>query len=153
MDLILWRHAEAEDGQDDLERMLTPRGRRQAARMAQWLKQNVPGPWTVLASPARRTQETADALHLPFVTDHSLLPGAAASALLSLADWPARDGTLVMVGHQPTLGQAAALVLTGKPAPWSLRKGAIVWLTSRDREGVTPVQLRASLSPDLLGDR
>ncbi len=153
MDLILWRHAEAEDGLDDLQRALTPRGRRQAARMAQWLKQNLPQPWAVLASPARRTQETADALHLPFITDDCLLPGASAQAVLTVADWPAREGSLVVVGHQPVLGQAAAQVLTGKPAAWSLRKGAIVWLTSRDREGGTPVQLRASLSPDLIGDR
>ena len=37
MNLILWRHAEAEDGADDLQRALTGKGRRQAARMAQWL--------------------------------------------------------------------------------------------------------------------
>ena len=40
MDLILWRHAEAFDlaeGGTDLERMLTPRGEKQAARMAAWL--------------------------------------------------------------------------------------------------------------------
>ena len=40
MDLILWRHAEAEDaaeGQGDLDRVLTSRGEKQAARMAAWL--------------------------------------------------------------------------------------------------------------------
>ncbi|HCL86559.1 MAG TPA: histidine phosphatase family protein, partial [Comamonadaceae bacterium] len=40
MDLILWRHAEAieaRDGEDDLQRALTPRGEKQAARMAAWL--------------------------------------------------------------------------------------------------------------------
>ena len=40
MDLILWRHAEAfelPDGGDDLDRALTPKGERQAARVADWL--------------------------------------------------------------------------------------------------------------------
>ena len=40
MDLILWRHAEAEDGvgKPDTERELTKRGRKQAERMAEWLR-------------------------------------------------------------------------------------------------------------------
>ena len=39
MDLILWRHAEAEEereGLDDLERGLTSRGEKQAARVARF---------------------------------------------------------------------------------------------------------------------
>ena len=150
MELILWRHAEAEEGPDDLARALTPRGRRQAARMAQWLKAHVPSPWHVLASPARRTQETANALHLPFVTRDDLQPGSRAAVVLAAAGWPDHEGTVLVIGHQPTLGEATALALTGQEAAWSLRKGAIVWLSSRDREGVAPVQLRASLGPDLV---
>ena len=45
MDLILWRHAEAEvlrEGSDDLARSLTPKGERQAARMATWLDGHLP---------------------------------------------------------------------------------------------------------------
>ncbi len=34
MDLLLWRHAEAEDGTPDLKRKLTPRGEKQARQMA-----------------------------------------------------------------------------------------------------------------------
>ena len=150
MDLILWRHAEAEDGPEDLARALTPRGRRQAMRMAQWLKRHLPTPWTVFASPARRTQETAESLQIPFQTQESCAPGASASALLGVSGWPEHRGTLVLVGHQPTLGRLAALILTGHEAPWSVRKGAIVWLAARDREGLAAVQLRASISPDLL---
>ena len=37
MDLILWRHAEAEVGSDDLARRLTVRGAKQARQMAAWL--------------------------------------------------------------------------------------------------------------------
>jgi phosphohistidine phosphatase len=47
MDLILWRHAEAEDGLPDLERRLTPRGQKHAARIAQWLLQRLPAKFAV----------------------------------------------------------------------------------------------------------
>jgi phosphohistidine phosphatase len=152
MDLILWRHAEAEDGFDDLARALTPKGKKQAARMAEWLTQNIPQPWTVIASPARRTQETVAALNVPFETHQKCRPGAHPETILEAAAWPYSEGSVIIVGHQPTLGMAAALALTHQPYPWSLRKGAMIWLTSRDREGVSPVQLRACLSPDLIGE-
>ena len=52
MDLILWRHAEAfemREVQDDLDRALTPKGERQALRMAAWLNQQLDLP-SLLAS-------------------------------------------------------------------------------------------------------
>ena len=54
--------------------------------------------------------------------------------------------TVVVVGHQPTLGQAAALALTGKASDWSLKKGALWWLESRGGE----VVVRAVVAPDAL---
>lgn len=152
MDLILWRHAEAEDGSDDMKRTLTSKGRRQAARTAHWLRRHVPAPWAVYASPALRAQETVDALHVPFLTLESIRPGATPEAVLAAAGWPHAEGSVVLVGHQPTLGMAAALALTGTAAPWSLRKGAIVWVNVRERSMAGPTHLRACLSPDLLGD-
>jgi phosphohistidine phosphatase len=38
MELILWRHAEAEDGIPDMARELTSKGKKQAKHMAAWLK-------------------------------------------------------------------------------------------------------------------
>ena len=149
MNLILWRHAEAEDGADDMNRALTGKGRRQAARMAHWLRTFAPTPWTVYASPARRTQETVEALHVPYTTLDILRPGADAEAVLAAAGWPHAGGTVIVVGHQPTLGMASALAVTGKAQPWSVRKGAIHWLLARHDDGLPP-QLRACLSPDLL---
>ena len=57
MDLILWRHAEAhviKEGQSDLDRGLTAKGERQAARMADWLSQRLAQGTRVLVSPAVR---------------------------------------------------------------------------------------------------
>jgi phosphohistidine phosphatase len=55
---------------------------------------------------------------------------------------------VVVVGHQPDLGSAVAYLLSGAAADWSLKKGALCWLASRDKE--PRVVLRAAISPDLL---
>ncbi len=150
MDLILWRHAEAEDGIHDSERKLTAKGEKQAARMAKWLRARIPGSAVVLVSPARRAQQTAHALTADFKTVTDIGLAASAEGVLRAAGWPERDGTVVIVGHQPTLGEAAALLLTGAKEPWSVKKGAVVWVARRNDDEHARTQLRAAISPDLL---
>lgn len=150
MDLILWRHAEAEDTAPDIDRVLTAKGRQQAARMATWLKQRCTGEIMVLASPAKRTQQTAAALDMPFQTLQALAPGATAQQLLAAVDWPNHAGTVIVVGHQPTLGMAAAHLLSGSMQYWSVKKGAIWWLSSRIRGTEQQVVLRSAMTPDQL---
>jgi phosphohistidine phosphatase len=153
MDLILWRHAEAadeRDGAEDLERPLTAKGERQAQRIGDWLNRQLPASVKVLASPARRTQQTAHALDRKFKTLSALAPDAGADALLQAVRWPeAREGVLV-IGHQPTLGLVAAYLLTGEPVMWPVRKGAVWWLRARERDGVQQVVLHAVMSPELI---
>ncbi|HQY27494.1 MAG TPA: histidine phosphatase family protein, partial [Burkholderiaceae bacterium] len=60
-----------------------------------------------------------------------------------------RSRHVVVVGHQPTLGRLASLLMTGQEADWSIRKGAIWWLSTREREGRGQVVLRAVMAPDL----
>jgi phosphohistidine phosphatase len=150
MELILWRHADAEEGGQDRNRKLTAKGLRQAKRMAAWLEARLPQDAVILASPARRAQQTAAALTEKFKTVDALAVGAAAADVLKAAGWPDRSGTVVIVGHQPTLGQAAALAVTGKAADWSIKKGAVWWLASRDRETGARVYVRAVISADLV---
>jgi phosphohistidine phosphatase len=153
MDLILWRHAEAQvlrDGQDDLERALTPKGERQAQRMADWLNQRLAHSTRILVSPALRTQQTAKALDKSFKTLAALAPDAAADAVLKAARWPDATEPVLVIGHQPTLGQVAALLLSGQPQDWSIKKGAVWWLRRRDREGVVDTVLQAVQAPDCL---
>ena len=90
MDLILWRHAEAEDGTPDLKRKLTARGEKQARQMAEWIKQHAPKNLRIIASPAVRTQQTAQALGMPFSTDKRLGTDAGVPGLLAAVDWPDR---------------------------------------------------------------
>lgn len=150
MDLILWRHAEAVDGQPDLARALTPKGVKQARDVAHWLRSRLPAQTRVIASPATRAQQTAAALTDKFKLDHQLTPGAPPTAILAAAGWPDHRGAVVVVGHQPTLGMAAALLIAGEPMPWSIKKGAIWWLSHRVRGEQAQVVLRAVISPDLL---
>ncbi|MDP2248317.1 MAG: phosphohistidine phosphatase SixA [Nitrosomonadales bacterium] len=150
MNLILWRHAEAENTSPDITRALTSRGQKQAAKMATWLKPQLPDDTVILVSPALRAQQTALALTDQFTTLDILAPGASADQLLIAANWPEDARTVVIVGHQPTLGMAASKALSGKAEYCSVRKGAIWWLNSRIRDGERQTILRAVVSPDLL---
>ncbi len=153
MDLILWRHAEAQvqrEGQTDLERALTPKGERQAQRMAEWLNQRLAHSTRILVSPALRTQQTAQALDRSFKTIAEIAPDATPEAVLQAARWPESNEPVLVVGHQPTLGQVAALLMTGMPQPWSIKKGAVWWLRSREREEGNGIVLQAVMGPDCL---
>jgi len=150
MDLILWRHAEAEDGPSDLERRLTPRGQKHAARVAEWLLQRLPAKFVVLASPARRAQETAQALGVPFRTVDQLAPGASVQAILEAAGWPDRKNAVVVVGHQPDLGRVALHLVSGAAGDGTIKKGGLWWLTNRVRNDETQVVVRAVVAPDLI---
>jgi phosphohistidine phosphatase len=146
LELLLWRHADAEDGYPDAARSLTRRGLRQAQAMARWLSKRLPGDYRMIVSPAMRAQQTARALREHFETDAAVALNAHPAGVLAAAGWESSQGTVVVVGHQPTLGRVAALLLAGTEDDWAIKKGAIWWF-SRTSEGV---RLRASLAPDLL---
>ncbi|MEO6410345.1 MAG: histidine phosphatase family protein [Burkholderiaceae bacterium] len=155
MHLILWRHAEAvpeQPGQPDLERALTPQGERQAQRMALWLNRHLRDSTHIVASPARRCQQTARALDREFRTVEEIGPGADPQTLLRAARWPEGTEPVLLIGHQPTLGLAASLLLTGAAQPWTIKKGAVWWFRQRDGkgegEGAVEVVLQAVRAPD-----
>lgn len=139
MDLILWRHADAEDGAPDLARRLTPKGEQQAVRVAAWLRHHLPEGYRLRASPALRCQQTARALQDQFETSRELAPGASVEAILKAAG---KEGTMVLVGHQPDLGAAIAYLLCGEERDLAVAKGALWWLSGN--------AVRAVISPDLL---
>ncbi len=150
MELILWRHADAEEGERDLERKLTGKGRKQAARVAQWLQRRLPSKFTLICSPARRARETADALEARYKISDRLAPGAQVADLIEVVGWPKRKGVVILVGHQPDFGRAAAVLVAGEPADWSVKKGGLWWLESRVRGGDARVAVRAVIAPDLV---
>ena len=137
MDLVLWRHAEAIDLElvgDDMLRTLTPRGDKQARRMGAWLDRHLPSGAKVFASPALRADQTARALDRKYKTSTALAPLASAQDLLKLVHWPHANGCVLVVGHQPTLGQVIAQVLGFPEQACAIRKGSVWWLRYRERE-------------------
>jgi len=155
MDLLLWRHAEAEDGFPDLKRKLTPRGEKQAQQMAVWIKTHAPENLRIVVSPAKRCQQTAQALALPFETEVRLGPGNCVNDLLAAINWPEggdedKHNAVLVVGHQPTLGRTAALLLSGSEADWTIKKGAVWWFTNRTRRGETLTVLKYAATDELV---
>jgi phosphohistidine phosphatase len=150
MELVLWRHADAEDGLLDMKRELTDKGRRQATRVAKWLRPRLEDKWDILVSPAVRARQTADALDLAYDVRIPLGPAATEDALLREAGWPAHGRNVLIVGHQPTLGRVAARLLTGHLGDLTIKKGAAWWFTGRlDREAhLSETLLRAVIGPD-----
>lgn len=156
MDLILWRHAEAEEADastPDAQRALTERGEKQARKMAAWLARRLPEKTRILVSPARRTRQTAHALGLPYEIEPRVGTGADAADLIAATGWPEGSGkrsAVVIVGHQPSLGRLAALLLSGAEADWAVKKGAVWWFSSRARDDGAQTVLRAAINPELL---
>jgi len=157
MDLILWRHAEAEvaqEGEDDLSRALTKKGERQAARMAAWLDRHLPEGTRVLVSPAVRTQQTVAPLGRKFKLRDELVPETSVDDVLGLLKWqeatgPQIKGSVLMVGHQPYLGQLVAKLLGMQEHHCPVRKGGVWWLRTRVRDGQPQTVLLTVACPEL----
>jgi len=150
MDLILWRHAEAESGEPDLGRRLTAKGIKQAERVAAWLDAHLPDTTRILSSPADRAQQTVLALKRKFRVVPELAPGATVADILRATGWPDTREPVLVVGHQPTLGEVAASLLAGETRSWSVRKSGVWWLSNRVRDGVASVVLKVVIGPDFI---
>ena len=153
MDLILWRHAEAIELDlvgDDMARYLTPRGEKQATRMAAWLDRHMPDGAKVFSSTALRAEQTAAALGRKVKSSAALAPLATSEQLLQLAQWPHTKGCVLMVGHQPTMGQVIAGLLGLQASECAVKKGAVWWLRYRERDGVGQTVLVTVQTPEML---
>ncbi len=156
MDLILWRHAEAEPGEPDDARVLTAKGHKQAWKMAEWLDANLPSSCRILSSPALRAVQTADALGRKFKRLDALATDATVDGMLQAIDWPNGRDPVLVVGHQPTLGQLAARLIGGSQQDWTIRKANVWWIAQRTGENdddqlqARDCYLRAVMAPDLL---
>lgn len=162
MDLILWRHAEADEltgiehlsesalALADMQRALTPRGEKQAARMAAWLDRQLPDGIRILCSPAKRCEQTVRPLSRKTKSRIELQPGAAPEALLDLVQWPVFSMPTLVVGHQPMLGRVAAQLLGIMEGECAIKKGAVWWLRSREKLGFRQTVLVTVQTPELL---
>ena len=155
MQLILWRHAEAEDDAvSDLARALTPKGLRQATRMATWFMTQAGSDltrWKIMVSPAVRAQQTAAALStesgIKPETAESIAPEATSEAILQAAGWPDSADNVIVVGHQPTLGLVIARLLNSRDEYVAVEKGAMWWFETQTRNSAYKTTLRVMTAP------
>jgi len=112
MRLVLVRHAEAAPGSPDELRTLTADGHDQARELGERLRVEGIEPAAVLTSPLLRARETGAALGFgePEAVD-ALAPGATAEDVRDAV--VGRGETVLVVGHQPDLGQIAAALGDG----------------------------------------
>ena len=153
MELILWRHAEAEKlvgGLPDLDRKLTENGKKQAASMAAWLKPRLPKNTRIHVAPSRRTRHTADFLELAYSVERKLGMGADTTDLLSVANWPEGREAVLIVCHQPSIGRLVSLFIGGTESDMPIKKCGVLWFSTREREHHAQVVLRAAMYPDLI---
>lgn len=153
MDLVLWRHAEAvecDDPAQDSSRKLTARGEKQASRMAHWLDRQLPQSTRVWASPTVRTQQTARALNRPCKVREELGPNASVDQIIEMVGWPNAKSPVLLIGHQPTLGQLIARLLDISSDELPVKKGTVWWLRYRHRGDIGQTILLAVQSPDML---
>lgn len=150
MELILWRHADAEYiAPSDLQRPLSSKGQKQAGKMARWLRDHLDGrPVRVISSAAYRARETAAALGEKIEVLPSLNPGADLQDYLRASGWPGQDNEVViLVGHQMEIGCVAQYLLYGNEVSCEFKKGAIWWI--RQRQGEAQASLRVMMTPEM----
>jgi phosphohistidine phosphatase len=135
MRLYLVRHGKAEQGGDDWERPLAPRGRRDVSRLAAWLREAGCRVDRVVHSGRARARETAEILSAaigPKGKVEELRQGLQPEDATDVLAWAAGgwDDDVMAVGHEPFMGRMVAQLLCGNPdAPLAAMKtGAIVCL-------------------------
>lgn len=138
-EIYIMRHGIAEDTSAsgaDADRLLTAEGKRKIVEIARGLKALAVRPVVVVSSRLPRAMETAtltaEVLGIGIEVEPltSLEPGYDAQATLDELQMYHDAKSVLLVGHQPHLGELASLLITGTPsrAPLPFRKGAVAAL-------------------------
>lgn len=150
MELLLWRHAEAAPGEPDEARQLTAAGQLHAQQMARWLRPRLPSDLLILSSPAVRARQTADALQLPYDISDALAKNSSAAAMRDAAGWPDNPRNVLLVGHQPVLGELLMLLLGATTPLDAMPKAGLWWLTAQRSGGRVLIGVKAVIGPESL---
>ena len=86
----------------------------------------------------------------PAKIEAALAPECDSDDLLKVVGWPQAAGCVVVVGHQPILGQTLARLLGLQGQELAVKKGAVWWLRTRQRYGAPETVLLTVQHPDLL---
>ena len=153
MDLILWRHAQAEILEDALqcddERKLTLKGQKQAAKMALWLDSVLPHSCRILVGPSQRTMQTALALGRKFKVMEDIGTAGSVDRIITASNWPNSRESVLIVGHQPHLGNLVCRLLPSI-SDCAMRKGNVWWISLKEGEENAQPYLKAVMTPELV---
>jgi phosphohistidine phosphatase len=111
--LVLVRHAEAGSAPLDRDRLLTPRGEREAEAVGAWLAELGVAPGRVVVSTARRTRQTWDRARAALVRapeaelDERVYENTVDGLFEVVRETDQAVATLAVVGHNPAIGQLA----------------------------------------------
>jgi phosphohistidine phosphatase len=122
----------------------------QAERMGAWLKSVLRGePGSIVVSPAMRARQTAQAYSDAYHVNPAIGTAAVPEDILRVVAWPYGNQVVLVVGHQPTLGAAAALALTARQGLFAIPPGSIWWLSrgENSRETLLRAVMTAELAP------
>ena len=153
MRILFVRHAQAVEADqfdgDDLDRPLTPEGRKRFKRVAAHLAAAYPAPDRLVSSRAVRARQTAEVLAVALGSKNweqreELNPGASIAAIQSVLEEQPEAGWVLLVGHEPDFSRAISALAGGGRLQVKLRKGGVaeVEWTPRGRG-----RLRALLDP------
>jgi phosphohistidine phosphatase len=159
--IYLVRHGMAESLSptlSDQERRLTAAGRDVMDHVAEGLSRLAVVPAVILASPMVRAAETAEILRRALARDAALehcpalAPGNPVSAIFNVLAEHLHQEQILLVGHEPTMGELASCLLTGSPSLASLRfkPGAVAAIDFPSAPSETRGSLRWFIRAELL---
>ena len=162
MQLFLLRHGIAEDrraGGTDFDRALTAEGRAQLARVARGLRRLKVAPAAILSSPLVRARQTAEIVAPVLGRDVEIVDQLAAGVrfeeMLHVIEDRDDAGSLMLVGHEPDLSTAAALLVGAPEDALVLKKVGLIRVDLHGPPAAGSGQLRWLLTPSqlaLIGD-
>lgn len=133
--ILLWRHADAlplsDDVPVDIDRPLSKKGHNQAQKIANWLTNHLPKNTLMIASTALRSKQTVQAFSDDFIVYDTLAPGASLETVLKTINDLSTNHQgrldLLIIGHQPWLGELAAQLLDLNQSEMNIKKGSLWW--------------------------
>jgi phosphohistidine phosphatase len=158
-ELYILRHGAAvtRGVSEDSKRPLTPVGKRKMEEIASGLRRLGVDPDWIVSSPLERAVETAEIVaeslpaKVPLEFSDALRPGGSAEALISLLAKHSSRRRVLVVGHEPDLGQMAGrLIGAGRSAHLAFKKGGCCLITFREFPPQSPGELVWWLTPRVL---
>ena len=135
MKLYIVRHAIAEKQKKNIhpidDRLLTKTGIRKMSKNAEAIAKIVSFPISIISSPLKRAFHTSEILaskieqSVTIVRSNNLLPETSVDKIIQLCKKYSKHTNILIVGHEPSLGEFLRAALHQKIQPFVLKKGSL----------------------------